>query len=120
MLRSVEQFGAPRVLVELVVAKIDAGRVDHHLHRAGTGGPVQRDPAAAAVELATPHRQPCQVVGLEAGKGVLGINAVMDGGRGGRASPGEQDRERLGNEAASNFYRSPPHRSTAGTNPPPT
>src|SRR3546814_1219986 len=72
MLRSVEQFGAPRVLVELVVAKIDAGRVDHHLHRAGTGGPVQRDPAAAAVELATPHRQPCQVVGLEAGKGVLG------------------------------------------------
>src|SRR3546814_10332294 len=68
MLRSVEQFGAPRVLVELVVAKIDAGRVDHHFHRAGTGGPVQRNLAAAAVELATPHRQPCQVVGLEAGR----------------------------------------------------
>src|SRR3546814_18043699 len=67
---------APRVLVELVVAEIDAGHVDHHLHRAGTGGPVQRDLAAAAVELATPHRQPCQVVGLEAGKGVLGIDVV--------------------------------------------
>src|SRR3546814_7221026 len=88
---------APRVLVELVVAEIDAGHVDHHLHRAGTGGPVQRDLAAAAVELATPHRQPCQVVGLEAGKGVLGIDVVMDGGRGGRASHGEQDRERSGN-----------------------
>src|SRR3546814_8011044 len=104
-LRSVEQLRAPRVLVELVVAEIDAGHVDHHLHRAGTGGPVQRDLAAAAVELATPHRQPCQVVGLEAGKGVLGIDVVMDGGRGGRASHGEQERERRGDGVASKVDR---------------
>src|SRR3546814_4891658 len=76
--------------------------------RARTGGPVQRDLAAAAVELATPHRQPCQVVGLEAGKGVLGIDVVMDGGRGGRASHGEQDRERRGNGVESNVHRRPP------------
>ena len=119
VLRHVEQFRSARVLVERIVAKIDAGHVDGDLHRAGAGLLVECDRAAAVVELATPDRQPGHVVGLEAGIGVLGIDVVVDRGRGGNAVGRQQrdKRERPEGKAIPDFHRRR-HSSTIGLKPP--
>src|SRR3546814_13752364 len=65
---------------------------------------IRRPPRSTRTDTLFPYT----TLFRSAGKGVLGIDVVMDGGRGGRASHGEQDRERRGNGAESNVHRRPP------------
>src|SRR2546430_17705445 len=60
----VADLSAHRHLVELVVAEVDAGGIDHDFHRAGGALPIEGDRAARGPEQTAPGGEAPQVVPL--------------------------------------------------------
>jgi hypothetical protein len=89
-LGDVEHLRLLGVLVQLVVAEVDAGGVDGDVDAAGLGRAVHDDAAFGLVELAAPDRQAAEVVGFEARVGVARVDLVGVGGEGAACADGGQ------------------------------
>lgn len=85
----IEEAFAAHVVVPLGKAHVDGGGVDAYVHRAAAGCDVQHDLAARLVEASALGRE-TQVVGLEQGKGVVGVDGVVHRRSKGRGAQGDE------------------------------
>src|SRR5579864_5576662 len=77
ILSHVEHLGRLRVLIELGVTKVNRRRVDRHVHASRAFLFVEHDRARALFELATPDGQATEVISLEAGVSMVGVDVIL-------------------------------------------
>ena len=85
----VQHFGAGDMFVELVVGKIDAGRVDENVNHTRFGSGVVYHLSRGLFKGAAPGGEPSKMVHLEAWVSVVGIQGIR--GRSGACGSNAED-----------------------------
>lgn len=76
-------------LIQFIITEFHTGDVNGDIQRAGLRGCVKNNGAAGPLKQTPPNRNTAQVISLELGMSVIGIDGVCDrGGRGEAGSTG--------------------------------